>query len=201
MKSYEMTYIVRPDLDEDGVRGVSEQVATRLEAAGADIVATLPWNPPRRRMAYPINEFGDGFYITTVFHLDPAALGPIENALKLNDRVLRFLLVQASDLNIKQAQQRLQQQVARQQAAAAPPAPTPPVPLAEPAATETDVATGLTAAPEGDGTEVGSAVETEPAEMPEVEAEDSGTAIEDSREAVTAATGAAGETPSLEAEE
>ena len=75
-------------------------------------------------MAYPIKDFGDGFYVTTVFRIDPSALRPIENTLKLNENILRFLIVQATDLNIKQAQQRVQQQ---QAAAQAPPPQQPPV--------------------------------------------------------------------------
>lgn len=121
MNAYEITYIVRPDLDEEQTRGTVEQVTGRLQAAGGEIIAALPWNPPRRRMAYPIRDFGDGFYVTTVFRMDPQALRPVENALKLNERILRYLLVQATDFNIKQAQQRLQQQ----QAAAAAPRPAP----------------------------------------------------------------------------
>lgn len=121
MNPYEITYIVRPDLEEEQTRAAVEGVTGRLESAGAEIVAVIPWNPPRRRMAYPIKDFGDGFYVTTVFRLEPQALKPIENALKLNERILRYLLIQATDQNIKQAQQRL----AQQQAGAAAPRPQP----------------------------------------------------------------------------
>jgi small subunit ribosomal protein S6 len=116
LNPYEMTFIIRPDRDEDGTRAVAEAVTGRISAAGGEIIAAIPWNPPRRRMAYPIKDFGDGFYVTTVFRVDPEALRPIENALKLNENILRFLIVQATDQNIKQAQQRLQQQQAAAQA-------------------------------------------------------------------------------------
>jgi len=109
LNAYEMTYIVRPDLDEEQIRTVIDGVASRLQTSGAEVVATVPWNPPRRRMAYAIKDFGDGFYVTTVFRIDSPALGPLENALRLNDRILRYLLVQATETNIKQAQQRMQQ--------------------------------------------------------------------------------------------
>ena len=126
MNPYEMTFIIRPDRDEDGTRAVAESVTGRISAAGGEIIAAIPWNPPRRRMAYPIKDFGDGFYVTTVFRLDPSALRPIENALKLNENILRFLIVQATDLNIKQAQQRLQQQQAAAQAPPVQPQQVPP---------------------------------------------------------------------------
>lgn len=118
MNPYEMTFIIRPDLDDEQTRAVADQVTRRLTGAGGEIIALYPWSPARRRMAYPIGNFGDGFYATTTFRLDPQALREVENAFKLNESILRFLIVQASDQAIRQAQQRMQQQAA---AAAAPP--------------------------------------------------------------------------------
>ncbi len=112
MNAYEMTFIVRSDRDEDQIRGVVNTITGRIESDGGEILATIPWNPPRRRMAYPIRDFRDGFYVTTVFNLDGQALRPIENALKLNDNILRYLLVQATDNMVKQAQQRVHQAAA-----------------------------------------------------------------------------------------
>lgn len=112
MNAYEMTFIVRSDRDEDQIRSVVDTITGRIESDGGEILATIPWNPPRRRMAYPIRDFRDGFYVTTVFNLDGQALRPIENALKLNDNILRYLLVQATDTMVKQAQQRVHQAAA-----------------------------------------------------------------------------------------
>jgi len=125
LNAYEMTFIVRSDRDEDQIRGVVDTITGRIESDGGEILATIPWNPPRRRMAYPIRDFRDGFYVTTVFNLDGQALRPIENALKLNDNILRYLLVQATDNMVKQAQQRVHQ-------AAAAAAPREPVAQPEP---------------------------------------------------------------------
>ena len=121
MNAYEITFIVRPDLDEDQTGNAVGQVAGRLQAAGGEVIASFPWSPARRRMAYPIRDFGDGYYVTTTFRLDPEAIRDFENALKLNDNIVRFLVVEATDQMIRQSQQRMQQQ----QAATAPrPAPT-----------------------------------------------------------------------------
>jgi small subunit ribosomal protein S6 len=138
-----MTYIVRPDLDEEQTRAVIDGVASRLQTSGGEVIATVPWNPPRRRMAYPIKDFGDGFYVTTVFRVDAPALRPLENALRLNDRILRYLLVQATENNIKQATQRMQQ--------ASQPAPAPepqPAPAAEAAPAQQPAPTLQPATPE-----------------------------------------------------
>lgn len=128
MNPYEMTFIVRPDLDEEQTRVAIESVTGRITSQGGEVIATYPWNPPRRRLAYPIKDFGDGYYMTTVFRFSPEGLKEFERGLRLNTAVLRFLILQATDLNITQGQQRAQQAAAR---AAAPPAPAgapPPAP-------------------------------------------------------------------------
>jgi len=106
---YEMTFIVRPDLDDEQTRAVADQITERLKTAGGEIAAAYPWMPARRRLAYPIKDFNDGYYVTTVFRLEPGELREFENGLKLNDNILRFLIVTATDNNIRQAQNRLHQ--------------------------------------------------------------------------------------------
>lgn len=109
MNPYEMTFIVRPDLDDDATRAVIDGVTGRLESAGAEIIATYAWMPPRRRLAFPIRDFGDGFYVTTTFRLSVEGLADVENWLKLNTNVVRYLLVRATDLAIRHSQQRAHQ--------------------------------------------------------------------------------------------
>lgn len=153
MNAYEMTFIVRPDRDEEETRAAVQTVTGRIETAGGEVIATAPWNPPRRRMAYPINEFGDGFYVTTVFRLDGQALRAVETALKLNDNVLRYLVVRATEQNVQQVQQRAQQAYisAQQQAqaAATPPQSQAPVGTAAPDVVEQPNPEAVEQAPAG----------------------------------------------------
>lgn len=133
MNAYEITCILRPDLDDEQTRALAQQVITRVETAGGEVVAHYPWSPARRRMAYPIRDFGDGFYFTATFNIESPALTEIERTLRLNDRILRFLVVQATEQMIKQSQQRMQQAEA---AAKAPPTGAAPPPQAAPVVSE-----------------------------------------------------------------
>ena len=156
MNLYEMTFIVRPDLDDEQTRAVADQITERLKTAGGEIAAAYPWMPARRRLAFPIKDFNDGYYVTTVFRLEPGELREFENGLKLNDNILRFLMVTATENNIRQAQNRLHQLTQQaamqaqqaQQAAArvAQPAPTPDVEQPEPQPAATTAAEEVTAA-------------------------------------------------------
>lgn len=111
MRPYEITYIVRPDLDDEQTRGVAESITQRLRDAGAEITVTYPLFPGRRRLAYPIRDFGDGFYVTSVFQAEPTILRDFESALRLNENILRFLITEASQHTQNLAQQRAQQPV------------------------------------------------------------------------------------------
>jgi small subunit ribosomal protein S6 len=148
LESYEITYIVRPDLDEDQIRGVVDGVTNRITGSAGETIATFPWNPARRRLAYPINDFGDGFYVTTTFRFPQDGIKELERALRLNDNLLRFLIVQATELSIQQSQQRSQQAAARaaaaaeQQAAPAQAAPQAAQPQTEPAPSQAQTAPG-----------------------------------------------------------
>jgi small subunit ribosomal protein S6 len=50
-----------------------------------------PWG--RRRLAYPIGAFRDGFYIVTRFKMPPEESDTLERNLRLNESVLRHLVV------------------------------------------------------------------------------------------------------------
>lgn len=174
MESYEITFIVRPDLDEEQIRGVVDGITSRITGAGGEIIATFPWNPARRRLAYPINDFGDGFYVTATFRFAPDGLKELERGLRLNDNLLRFLIVQATDLAVQQSQQRSQQAAARAAAAAeqqaapaqAAPAPAQAAPTQSAAAAAPQVET-VPAGPESTAGASTPVVDVEPETQPE----------------------------------
>ena len=141
MNAYEITFIVRPDLADEAIDAMVGTVQNRVTSSGGEILATAPFSPARRRMSYPIRDFGDGVYITIWFNLDPEAVRPMERALRLNESLLRFLVVQASELSVKNGQQR-----EAQRAAALANPPQPPAPAAAPPGEAGDGAPALESA-------------------------------------------------------
>ncbi|HEY1075019.1 MAG TPA: 30S ribosomal protein S6 [Patescibacteria group bacterium] len=86
MKTYEVTYLT---LGEEGYD--ASTISETLAKHGCKIVSVHPWGA-RRKLAYPINKQDQAFYTTVVFDADASAVLPIENALKLNNDVLRALV-------------------------------------------------------------------------------------------------------------
>lgn len=169
MNAYEITFIVRPDLGDDAIDAMVGTVQNRVTSSGGEILATAPFSPARRRMSYPIRDFGDGVYITIWFNLDPEAIRPMERALRLNESILRFLVVQASELSVKNGQQREAQRAA---ALANPPQPpTPPAaPVGESAPTIEGDAPAASSETAGPATENAGLTVGEPAAPPTTDA-------------------------------
>ena len=96
-RNYELMTVFSPDVPEDEIQGTIDRVVgyiTTVTGAMVGINRDSPWG--RRRLAYPIRHAGrdvrDGFYTLYHFQVAPHRIEDIERELKLNDRVIRYLL-------------------------------------------------------------------------------------------------------------
>jgi small subunit ribosomal protein S6 len=88
--------VLDPNLDDAALEALNTRIQTMVSQRGGTIENVDTWG--RKRLAYPIGRFRDGFYILTQLHLPPTAAAEIERALKLNESVIRHLLVRAEGL-------------------------------------------------------------------------------------------------------
>ncbi|HLJ61544.1 MAG TPA: 30S ribosomal protein S6 [bacterium] len=88
MSTYEIVSIVRPDFDEDALNAAIERIHQRITENGGTVKSTDRWG--KRRIAYPIQNYRDGFYVLTVFDLDSGRVGPLRQTLGLHEGLLRF---------------------------------------------------------------------------------------------------------------
>lgn len=94
MREYETTFIVQPEITDDGAKELLTRIDGLLERSGA--IRLLHDDQGKRRLAYDIQKFQKGRYITSYYLSDGAAVGPVERALRLEESVLRFLTVMAN---------------------------------------------------------------------------------------------------------
>jgi small subunit ribosomal protein S6 len=90
VRDYELMYIVRPDLDDDAVRGAMDSVQSLVEAQGGEVVKTTAWG--KRRLAYEIQRLRDGHYVLLHVRLDGARIKELERVLRIHDNVFRHML-------------------------------------------------------------------------------------------------------------
>ncbi len=88
---YELVYIVRPTVDEQALAAVNERVEKVIASTGGEITRRDDWG--KRRLAYPITKFTEGFYSVLQLKLPPTAVREIERSLKLTEDILRYLVV------------------------------------------------------------------------------------------------------------
>ena len=90
-RPYEVTFVVRPDVDEAAFTSVVDKVKSWIVNAGGTIAQTNIWG--RRRLAYPINKLTEGQYVFLLAQLPTQALAGLEREFRLSEEILRFLFV------------------------------------------------------------------------------------------------------------
>lgn len=91
MRPYELMYLVQPGVDEERLGAIAERIRTAITTAGGKVDKHNVMG--RRRLAYPIEHHRDGVYALVDFHLDPAQAREIERTVKLQEDILRHLIV------------------------------------------------------------------------------------------------------------
>jgi small subunit ribosomal protein S6 len=95
MNKYELALILKPHLDEDALKAEQEKVVALLERFGGTVEKTDDWG--KRRLAYEIEKVTEGFYSFITFSSEPDAPAEIESRLRINENVLRYLIVRQED--------------------------------------------------------------------------------------------------------
>jgi small subunit ribosomal protein S6 len=93
LRDYELMLVLDPNLDEAGIEGVTNRIATLVTQRGGTVLDSQVWG--RRRLAYPIRRFRDGVYILSHLHLAPDATEELERNFRLTEAILRHLLIRA----------------------------------------------------------------------------------------------------------
>lgn len=91
MRDYELTYIVHPQVDRDGLTAVIEEVKALIESVGGVVQSVQPWG--LRRLAYPIRKVREGHYVCMEIGLEPQGVAELEQGLRLKEPVIRHLIV------------------------------------------------------------------------------------------------------------
>lgn len=89
MHTYEGMFVM--DATASEFEPASEQIRNVLSRSKADILAIKPWDD--RRLAYEIQGRRRALYVLAYFQADPSVLTEIEHDCRLNESVLRVLIL------------------------------------------------------------------------------------------------------------
>ena len=90
-RQYEVVYIFDSALEEAAINERLERFHSLVQQPGAEAPQVSHWG--KRTLAYPIKKHETGYYAVAKFDSDGAALPEFERAIKLDEGVLRFLVV------------------------------------------------------------------------------------------------------------
>lgn len=93
---YEITYIIKPDISEEDKKALIERFDKVLKDNGADVLDSKDWQ--KRRLAYEIGGYNEGTYhIVNVNAQDQAAINEFDRLSKIDDSILRHMIIKRED--------------------------------------------------------------------------------------------------------
>lgn len=95
MRKYEIMYIIRPDMEEDAQKALIERFNGILTDNGAEIEKVEELG--KKRLAYEINKYRDGYYVVINFSSDGEAVNEFDRLAKFSDDIIRHIAVREDD--------------------------------------------------------------------------------------------------------
>jgi small subunit ribosomal protein S6 len=90
MKNYELTCLISPDLSEEELNITKEKIVSLVQQEGGVLGETA--SPQKRALAQPIKKKNSAYLIIINFQLNPEKIENLENKLKNEGNILRYLL-------------------------------------------------------------------------------------------------------------
>ena len=88
--NYEAVYILNPSLSEEQIAAPVAKFQAVLEAT-ATVSEVDEWG--KRRLAYPINDLMEGYYVLMTFNAAAAIPAELDRIFRITDGVMRSLIV------------------------------------------------------------------------------------------------------------
>ncbi len=95
MRHYETLYIISPELGDEDYKTVVAKHKDLIEKEKGVIIKLEEWG--RRRLAYELKKFDQGFYVLMDFCGDAGMTAKLARALKLDDQVLKYQTIKLGD--------------------------------------------------------------------------------------------------------
>jgi len=96
--SYETLFVIDPDLTEEATRALIEKF-TSLIAANGEIESTDEWG--KRKLAYPINDKPEGYYVLVNFKSEGTLPSELERIFGITEGILRFIVIRHEETAAK----------------------------------------------------------------------------------------------------
>ena len=90
MNKYEALYIIEASLDDDAIKAMVERINGIVTDNGGSVDSVNEWG--KRRLAYPILDRNEGYYVLMTFTAAPEFPAELERNYHIIDSILRGLI-------------------------------------------------------------------------------------------------------------
>ncbi len=94
-RTYEVMFIVRPDLEEADLDKLIEGISGNVTGGGGEIKSVEKMG--RRRLAYTVRKFNDGLYVLLTIGAAGSLIAEIERRLRVSEQVIKFITVRMDE--------------------------------------------------------------------------------------------------------
>jgi small subunit ribosomal protein S6 len=94
-RTYEIMFIVRPDVEEADLDKLIEGFQKNVTDGGGEVRSTEKMG--RRRLAYTVRKFNDGFYVLLTIAAEGKLITEIERRLRVSEPVIKFITVRMDE--------------------------------------------------------------------------------------------------------
>ena len=91
VRDYELTIVITPETSEEKLEALIESISRYVTDKGGEVSDVQRWG--KRKLAYPIKHFTEGYYVLLQFKMKPLDGRELENNLRISEEVLRHLLI------------------------------------------------------------------------------------------------------------
>ena len=90
INSYECLFIVDVTVDEAETEATVNKFTSLIEA-NAEVVDVAKWG--KRRLAYPINDMPEGYYVVVTFKSAPEFPGEMDRLFNIDEKIMRSMII------------------------------------------------------------------------------------------------------------
>lgn len=91
MRKYEVMYIIRPNIEDEAKKALVERFNNVLSENGAEVTEAKEWG--KRRLAYEINDFRDGYYMLLQVNSAAEAVQEFDRLAKISEDIIRHIVI------------------------------------------------------------------------------------------------------------
>ncbi|MDD2503009.1 MAG: 30S ribosomal protein S6 [Clostridia bacterium] len=95
MNRYESIYVIRPTVEEEGIKALVERFSNLIQQEGGQVENVDEWG--KRRLAYPIDDLNEGYYVLVNFSAESDLPEELERNYKITDDILRYLTIRIDE--------------------------------------------------------------------------------------------------------